>query len=255
MADFIWRELMTTDVDAAQRFYEAVIGWTVRGVDGAGMRYLTVSVGDQGVGGLMEIPEHAAAGGLKPSWTGYVHVADVDAMAARLLEKGGSVHKSPQDIPGYGRFAVVADPHGALFNIMAPNGEGRSAPAPGTPGTPAWNELFAGDLESDFAFYSDLFGWQKSTPVDMGGMGIYQLFSTRVGGEAIGAMMGRLPQVPAPVWSYYFNTDDVHAAADRVRQAGGQVTMEPHDVPDGSRVLQCTDPQGAAFGLVQQAKG
>lgn len=36
---------------------------------------------------------------------------------------------------------------------------------------------------------------------------------------------------------------------------GGQVTMEPHDVPGGSRVLQCTDPQGAAFGLVQPARG
>lgn len=131
------------------------------------------------------------------------------------------MHKPPEDIPGYGRFAVVADPHGAVFNIMTPIGEGRAAPVAGTPGTAAWKELFAGDLEADFAFYSDLFGWQKSTPIDMGQMGLYQLFSTQVGGNAMGAMMARPPQVPAPVWAYYFNTDDVDAAADRVRRAGG----------------------------------
>lgn len=180
---------------------------------------------------------------------------EVDATASQVKQKGGSVHKPPEDIPGYGRFAVVADPHGAVFNIMTPIGEGRAAPVAGTPGTAAWNELFAGDLEADFAFYSGLFGWQKSTPIDMGQMGLYQLFSTQVGGNAVGAMMARPPQVPAPVWAYYFNTDDVDAAADRVRRAGGQVTMEPHDVPGGSRVLQCTDPQGAAFGLVQPARG
>jgi predicted enzyme related to lactoylglutathione lyase len=97
-------------------------------------------------------------------------------------------------------------------------------------------------------FYSDLFGWTKADTVDMGPMGIYQLFAA--GGDAIGGMMTKTPQSPAPFWLYYFNVDAIDAAVERITAAGGKVIQGPHEVPGGSWIVQALDPQGALFALV-----
>lgn len=246
---FIWRELLTSDREAAKAFYGEVVGWTMQDMAQPDMTYTVLNVGDFGVGGIMDIPEEAAKAGLTPRWFGYIYVEDVDAMVKQVEAKGGSVHKAPTDIPGYGRFAVLADPHGALFNILAPTGEDRTPPPTPTPGMPGWSELYGDDLDSAWAFYSGLFGWDKDQAVDLGPMGVYQLFS--IGGIQSGGMMTRPPQVPAARWLYYFSTDDVHAATERVKAAGGQVLMGPHEVPGGSLIVQCLDPQGAMFALVE----
>ena len=51
------------------------------------------------------------------------------------------------------------------------------------------------------------------------------------------------------LWLYYFNVGDIDAAAVRVKEGGGAVLNGPHEVPDGSRIIQCTDPQNAMFAL------
>jgi uncharacterized protein len=98
------------------------------------------------VGGLMLIPEEARAMGTRPRWTGYIGVDDVDAYAARVKAAGGAIHRAPEDIPGVGRFAVAADPHGAVFNLFKGASDEEPEPAvPGTPGHVGWHELHAGD--------------------------------------------------------------------------------------------------------------
>ena len=97
--------------------------------------------------------------------------------AGRVKQASGTIHKPAEDIPGVGRFAVVADPQGAsfvLFRGLSEQPPERSAPS--TPGLPSWNELHAGEWQSAFAFYADLFGWTKAQAVDMGPMGANQLF-------------------------------------------------------------------------------
>ena len=78
----------------------------------------------------------------------------------------------------------------------------------GTPGHIGWHELYAGDLDEAFSFYSSLFGWVKKEAFEMGDMGPYQLFGL---GEAMGGMMKRPPQVPVACWLYYFNVEDIDA--------------------------------------------
>jgi len=56
--------------------------------------------------------------------------------------------------------------------------------------------------------------------------------------------------IPTPYWGYYFNVDGIDAAVARVAAGGGNVINGPHQVPDGQWIVQCTDPQGAAFALV-----
>jgi uncharacterized protein len=89
--------------------------------------------------------------------------------------------------------------------------------------------LHAGDGASAFAFYAGLFGWTKAEAMDMGAMGVYQLFAT--GDAPCGGMMTKMAQTPAPFWLYYFNVDAVDAAMARVKDGGGQVIHGPEQVP------------------------
>jgi uncharacterized protein len=246
---FVWYELMTTDAAAATSFYTSVIGWQAADSGMPGMAYTLLSAGPTMVAGLMNLPPEACAAGAQPGWMGYVAVNDVDAMAARVQQAGGAVHRPAEDIPGVGRFAVVADPHGAVFCLF--KGEPDEAPpqpAADTPGLMGWHELYAGDLASAWAFYSSLFGWSKDEAIDMGEMGTYQLFGA--GGTSIGGMMTRPPQVPVPCWLYYVNVPAIDAAAARVTAGGGQVVNGPMQVPGGSWIVNCMDPQGAMFAMV-----
>jgi hypothetical protein len=51
-------------------------------------------------------------------WGVYFSVADADKAAEMVTALGGQVLNPPMDIPGIGRFAVVADPQGAIFSVM-----------------------------------------------------------------------------------------------------------------------------------------
>jgi uncharacterized protein len=246
---FVWYDVMTSDSKAAESFYRNVIGWDAKDSGMPNGGYTLLSVGSTMVGGLMPIPPEAGAHGAKPCWTGYIGVDDVDDTAARVTAAGGAIHKAPQDIPGIGRFAVAADPHGARFVLFHGNGEPQQPPpAPNTPGFVGWHELHAGDGEKAFAFYSGLFGWTKADAVDMGPMGIYQTFAT--GGAPIGGMMTKTPAIAAPQWLYYFNVEDIEAAKARASKAGGQILFGPQQVPGGSWILHCLDPQGAMFAML-----
>ena len=110
----------------------------------------------------------------------------------------------------------------------------------------SWHELFAADWEKALAFYSAVFGWQKAH-TNVSEAGTYQLFSA--GGQTIGGMLTKPPMMPVPFWLYYFNIDNVQAAAQRVTACGGQILDGPLDVPGGSWIVQCADPQGAMFAL------
>ena len=119
-------------------------------------------------------------------------------------------------------------------------------------GTPCWVDLGVIDIPKAKAFYSSLFGWVKADAVDMGPMGVYQLFT--VGGIPTGAMFNSPAAQAARFWLYYFNVGDIDAAAKRVGDGGGKIMMGPHQVPGGSWIVQAADPQGAAFALIGSRK-
>jgi uncharacterized protein len=248
-SDFSWYELHTPDSTVAERFYRGVLGW---GAQDAGMtdrRYTMVTADGMPIGGLLEKPAKSFTNGAKPTWVGYIGVNNVDEYAARVQEAGGIIHRAVEDIPGVGRFAVVADPQGAIFVLFQPADSTQQPPSqkPGTLGTVAWHDLAAINWPSAFAFYADLFGWSKATTVDMGPAGVYQLFAA--GSEPIGGMMNRMDPAQSPGWLFYFNVEDIHAAVARTKEHGGTVVHGPSEVPGGQQIAHCLDPQGAIFGI------
>ena len=201
------------------------------------------------IGGLLPIPAEASAMGARPVWMGYIGVDDVDATAQRVTAAGGAVHRAPEDIPRIGRFAVAADPQGAMFILFRGSSNQPLPPtAPGVPGCIGWHELRAIDGESAFDFYSSLFGWTKTDAIDMGPMGIYQTFST--GGLPVGGVMTKTPETLGPSWLYFVTVDSVYAAMTRVTDAGGQVINGSMQVPGGNWIVHCIDPQGAVFAMI-----
>jgi predicted enzyme related to lactoylglutathione lyase len=157
--DFIWYELLTSDPAAAERFYGAVLGWRTRRAEGSPTDYRIFGTGEAEVAGLMAIPSDAAAAGMRPGWLGYIAVDDVDPAAAGIVAAGGMQHVPPTDIPGVGRFALMADPQGVAFYVMWGTMEGTSTSfAPGKTGHCHWNELATTDQEGALAFYTDRFG-------------------------------------------------------------------------------------------------
>jgi uncharacterized protein len=246
---FVWHELMTTDSAAARKFYGDVVGWNARRPENSPIPYWLLSAGETPAAGLMDQPEDARRRGEPPMWLGYVGVDDVDAATAKAQSLGGQVLLSPRDIPGVGRFCVIADPAGAAVAMMTwTNPMPEPLHAPNAPGFVGWNELMSNDAGRAFDFYAAMFGWTKDHAVDMGPMGVYQLFAH--GGRAIGGMMNRPPQIPAAAWNFYFNTPDVDAAVERLRAAGGTVANGPMEVPGGDWIVQAIDPQGGFFALV-----
>ena len=114
-----WIELNTTDVAGAVKFYGAVFGWTAT-THAGGVPYTEFAAGGQSIAGMMPRPAEMPAE-VPSHWLVYFAVTDADATADQAKKGGGALLAGPMDIEP-GRFAVVADPGGAPFGIIAMRG-------------------------------------------------------------------------------------------------------------------------------------
>ncbi|MHC4547865.1 MAG: VOC family protein [Planctomycetota bacterium] len=114
---FCWDELLTNDPETAVRFYSELFGWTEEKMDMGemGTYHVMKRAGDKFGGGIMRMPPEAEA---PPHWLSYVAVEDVDAWTEKSGQLGGQTFCPPTDIPDLGRFAVHADPVGAVFAVF-----------------------------------------------------------------------------------------------------------------------------------------
>jgi uncharacterized protein len=112
-----WNELQTRDVEGAKAFFAAVFGWEPDDQDFGGLTYTVFNVGDKGIAGAMRTPSQVPDE-VPAFWLAYFSVADCDASVAKVQELGGTVYGAAHELPGVGRFAVVADPYGATFGVI-----------------------------------------------------------------------------------------------------------------------------------------
>ena len=244
---FVWYELITTDMQSAKIFYSRVMDWGVLDASVPGRAYALFTAGNALVGGLMDLTKEAREMGGRSGWVGYVEVNDVDATADRIKHLGGAVHVPPTDVPNISRFCIFADPQTAILAVLKWLKPAQGQPAElGAPGRVGWHELLAANWENALSFYIELFGWQKAD-TETGEMGAYQMFSA--GGQSVGGILNKPPTITAPFWLYYFHIGDLDAATRRVNAAGGQILDGPFELPGGSWIVQCADPQGAIFAL------
>jgi predicted enzyme related to lactoylglutathione lyase len=241
----LWYELMTTDMKAAEAFYSKVVGWTVTTFEGTPQPYdMFMRTAEAPAAGVMTIPEGME---FPPHWGMYVGVDTIEDAIAHVERLGGKALGPLIDVPTIGRMQTMMDPQSAAFSIYE---SATPQPADAEPqvGQASWHELMTTDAEAAMKFYAELFGWKPTETMDMGPMGKYHMFGRTF---PLGGMMNKpaeLAHVP-PHWGIYFRVAEINAAADRVKSNGGQVLNGPMEVPGGDFVVNCMDPQGAAFSL------
>jgi uncharacterized protein len=115
-------------------------------------------------------------------------------------------------------------------------------------GRPCWADVTSPDVDAAAAFYSELFGWlaEKDPRPEAGG---YTMFS-RNGKHVAAALPPQQEGIPS-AWTVYLATNDVDVTAERIREAGGTVMLQPVDVFDAGRLAVASDPSGAVFGVWQ----
>ena len=237
---FSWTDLSTSDADGALRFYTGLFPWESE----------DVPIPEDGVYTMLRLEGKdacaisAAREGQMTAWLSYVTVEDVDEVARRVGELGGTAHGEPFDVMEAGRMAVVQDPTGAVFALWQAR-DNIGAKIVNAPGALSLNQLNTSDPERAREFYSALFGWRVE-PVGGGDQPYWGLYN----GERLNGGMMQLPSEMGapPHWLVYFGTDDVDAAAEYIGQSGGAVIVPKTPVP-GGEFLVAEDPQGAVFGL------
>lgn len=255
---FIWYELMTTDATQAGTFYGAVVGWKLSepdpqsGSNGMSYRMLTRSDGGN-AGGVLELDAKMQQQGARPTWLGYLHVKEVDEARQAIESDGGKTLMVKRNLP-VGDIAMLADPMGSPFYVMAP------VPPAGEPKTKSdvfdpkaeqrvrWNELNTGDLARAKTFYNKHFGFELNESMPMGPLGDYCFIDHA--GVRVGGMMQKTADAPIDGWLFYFGVPSVEAAKRAIESNGGQVLHGPSEVPGGDFIVLASDPQGAAFGVV-----
>ncbi|HEX7293500.1 MAG TPA: VOC family protein, partial [Solirubrobacterales bacterium] len=238
--------LTTPDVEAAAEFYGALFGWEVPELANSAEMggYRRAKKGGKDVAGVYPLMEE----GQPPAWATYVSVSDAAATAALIKENGGSVIVEPMDI-GMGHMAVFADPSGAVFGLWQPV-TFAGAELVNEPGAFCWAELNTRDLDTARPFYGDVFGWTFEEK-DMGDAGSYTTID--LSGDPVGGILnmterGVPEQVPAH-WQVYFAVEDTDATVEKAKAGGGNVMVEPIDIPIG-RFSILVDPHGASFGVI-----
>jgi predicted enzyme related to lactoylglutathione lyase len=244
----LWYELITTDMNAAEKFYRNVVGWTSAPSEVSPQPYTMFKrSGDVPAAGLLNTPDGM---NFPPFWAMYVGVNTLEDAAAHIKKLGGKELSPVIDIPTIGRMQMMTDPQGAAFYIYEPDPNAPQLPE-GAPqvGEGSWHELMTTDAPAALKFYTELFGWTPGETMDMGPMGKYFMFNRPHG--MIGGMMNKPPEMAnvPPNWQIYFRVPDVDAAVQRITANGGQVANGPMDVPGGDRILNAVDPQGAHFSL------
>src|SRR5688572_3532887 len=150
---FVWHELMTSDMPAAEKFYTKVIGWKAAPFPESPTPYTLFMSGEAPGGGLMTLPEEAAKMGAPPNWLAYLSTLDLDKTIEQAKALGASVIAPPISMPGVGRFAVLRDPQGAVLAIHKGEQQMQEETDP-QPLTFSWHELATTDPDAAWTFYS-----------------------------------------------------------------------------------------------------
>ena len=242
---FTWTDLNTPDTAAAKEFYGGLFGWEAVDVAAGGQNVYTMfRQNGKEVAGMGQQPESMK--GMPALWTSYITVDDVDAVAARAQELGGTLTMAPMDVMDAGRMALIQDPTGAVVAVWQP-GSHAGAELFNEPGAMSWNELATRDPAAAKTFYEQLFGWTIKAG-DVGGGASYTgifLGGDHPNGGIIEMTEQWPPEVP-PHWMTYFSVADVAAAAAKAEELGGSVRVAPQDIPVGCFSV-ISDPHGATF--------
>ena len=244
-----WVDLMSSDPERARRFYGELFGWTFQVGGPETGHYATAQRDGCNVAGIGSPPPGAQAPAL-PLWNLYFATDDADATAAKVQALGGAVVTAPMDVMDAGRLAFFTDPTGAGFGVWQARAH-RGAQIVDEPGTMCWREVNTPDAPRACEFYGKVFGLEPKKLEATAGFDYWTLHRGPITAGGVLQMTNEWAGVP-PHWMTYFAVEDTDAAAKRVVDLGGKVSVPPFDSPYG-RISVVNDPGGATFSIIKLA--
>jgi predicted enzyme related to lactoylglutathione lyase len=248
----IWAELVTPNRSEAEQFYGGLFGWTFKEQSSSNGHYVLASLNGEPVAGLIHHPLHEGVKG-QPYWLTFIAVQDVDAAGRTAVGSGGKIMVAPHTYAARGRQAVLADPQGAPFAVIA-SFSGDTPDYLAENGTWIWSSLLTRDPEAGIAFYQTLFGYEVFDLHSEDGLQHAVLATDNFARASVNA----LPSDARPRQSHWLNfirVADASAAATKAVALGGSVLVAPRVDRHGGMFAVIADPAGAPFGVMEWKDG
>lgn len=234
---------MSANMQEAETFYGELFGWQAHPQQTGGPPYTIFQIGDDQICGMGQLSDEMKSAGTPPVWNSYIHSADIEAASGKITALGGQVMMPPMQVTDAGSMLVFQDPTGAIASLWQPNAH-FGADLTNVVNTWSWNDLATTNAEAARTFYGDLFGWTFEDAGDSP-----MPYASILNGDRKNGGLFPLPdgdQRPS-CWNVYFSVDDADKAADKIKQLGGNIFMEPFDIPGTGRMGVAADAHGAAF--------
>jgi len=248
----VWADLVTPDLAAAERFYGGLFGWTFQAIHAGDSEYAVALSGGRPVGGLFQKPipagEHRQS-----AWLTFLSVSDVDVAKRAALAHGAKLVSDSKSYPARGRQAVLSDPDGAVFAILA-SSSGDSPDFLAEPGEWIWSSLLAHDPGATAAFYQEVFSFDVFDLASDDGLEHVILSSDDLARASVNSLPADSKR-RHPHWLNFIRVGDTVGMAAKVVASGGRVLVEPHADRHGGQVAVVADPAGAPFGLMEWTSG
>ena len=249
----VWRDLLTNDPAASQRFYGELFGWEFESIGNASnldsnTAYTLIRHNGKLIGGMIDTVALNNRRDIS-QWIVLMSVEDVDASARRAEAEGGDIVTRPTDLKSRGRLAVVSDAQGALLGLLQTRD---GDPADVTPeiGGFLWDELWTSSVSDAEAFYSGVAGLHAERPELANNSEATEQYRVLKAGDDPRAGMMPMPlDGLAPVWVSYLRVADPAAITARVDGLGGRVIVPAQPRSLGGEVAFVAGPSGAGIAL------
>jgi len=241
---FIWADLVTDNVPAAQRFYGKLFGWTFQNAG----NYTIAANGERALCGMFqrERPKDRSA---QPRWIGYISTTGVSKAQRVVTKLGGRVLAEPQKFPKRGEQAVFADPEGAVFGVIKSSSGDPEDFLP-DPGDWIWIQLLSRDARKAAEFYREVARYEVAENTTSNRLSDYVLVSEGYARATVRTIQSTNEQVQ-PTWLPFVRVMNVAESVAMAKQLGGEVRIEPRPEVFDGKVAVVADPTGAVIGLLE----
>ena len=249
----IWRDLLTNDPAASQRFYGELFGWTFESVGTASnlesdSSYTLIRHDGKLIGGMIDTVALNGRDDIS-QWIVSMSVEDIDAGIKAVRTAGGQVVTPPTDLQARGRLAVVRDAQGAFISLLQTR-DGDPLDSEPRINDFLWEELWTSDVEHATTFYTSLAGLSAEMvdlDPDVAGTQTYKVLKA---GDTprVGVMPNPLEGLD-PVWVSYLRVGSPAAITSRVAELGGRVVVEATARSIGGEAAFVAGPSGAGIAL------
>lgn len=249
----IWRDLLTDDPSASQRFYGELFGWEFESIGTASnlrsnTAYTLIRHNGRLIGGMIDTLALNNRDDIS-QWVVLMAVEDLDARVTAVTGSGGEIIAPPTDLQDRGRLALVRDAEGALLGLLETR-DGDPGDSDPEYGGFLWDELWTSDMQNAAAFYNAVAGLTADAVDADAGEAVAPDYNVLRAGET--PRVGMMP-VPLdgldPVWVSYIRVADPAAITARVSSLGGRVIVEAGPRPLGGEVAFVAGPSGAGIAL------